>query len=76
MGRDTLTERAEPGVVGPLSACLPEDDAGWVEVRAYVHTPEDGAPPYLVVDVDVYDEDTPLRVYVNDGEVYRQAADR
>jgi hypothetical protein len=72
--RSTLDLRTENAAVGPLSVCLPEEhgEDAWAEVHAYVHTPADGSAPYLVVDVDAGAEDTPLRIYLNDGRVYEQ----
>lgn len=59
-----------PGGSGRTSV-LPVEPVS-VEVSAYLHTPSDpDEEPYWVVQVDT-DEDTPLRVYINDGSVYVQ----
>lgn len=60
----------------PLDVRLPGSTDG-VLVEAWLHTPSDvDLPAYIVVQIDRDDEEVPMRVYVNDGEIYEQGGTR
>jgi len=44
------------------------------DVTVYRHTPSDGSPPYVVIDIDNESDDPqPLKIYRNDALVYDEA---
>lgn len=54
---------------GPHVVSVEHDIA---RVAVYLHHPEDGSAPYLVVDIDSESDDPALCVYVNDGPILGQ----